>query len=557
MKKVQLGLFFGVFLILVVVRLLELGRIPPGLSNDEVNIGYEAWSISTTGRDQWNRPWPLTFEGFGNWSLPVYIYLLAPFIRVFGPSIGIVRILSVFAGIVMSVAAYGIVRILRGSFTHSLLAAVFVGLTPWTIGITRTATEAPLAMAFFMIGVFFFLSLKQHQGNLIISAIFLVLSLWTYYGMWGFIPIWLFFSILGDRTQLLKLRKPILTAAGSVIGIGVSLILLISWSQRGNARLHQVSFLRDPAIVGVLNSKRGSCQTVYPVVVCRILFNRPVLYLSTFAVNYVSHFSFKEWFLTNSSKGILPDGGYFLLAQGPLLFFGVITLLVKGSPQQRRVFFIWILAAPIAASLTGPGNFARSFTIAPLVSIICAYGFLSFPALLRLFLGPLLFFSWVSFFVLYTSHFPIFHSPFTHYEYKPLVEALGTASDVPIYLSSRVRDTKQYLFYLWYAQIQPREFQHVLPVDRVIDQDGWIWVKRVGNWNFVKSLPSIDDVPNAAVLIGSTKEEIQPFMKQLEQCKGVDITPLSTIEFLNGDPAFTIITVSKKEVLGCPTQQLQ
>ena len=150
------------FLLLVVgiFHFYQLGSIPPGISNDEANIGYEAWSIASTGRDQWGNLLPLTFRGFGNWSLPVYIYLLAPFVKIFGPEIWSVRLLGLISGSLLCWSAYLLVKKLSGSKNMAITAAVMVGITPWIFGLTRPASEVPLAMVFFMSCIYLVLEKK-------------------------------------------------------------------------------------------------------------------------------------------------------------------------------------------------------------------------------------------------------------------------------------------------------------------------------------------------------------------------------------------------------------
>jgi len=86
---------------LSLIHLVGLSNIPPGLSNDEANIGYEAWSIATTGKDQWGNFFPIVFQGFGNWSLPVYIYLTVPFVWILGPTVPAVRAVSALSFLVL------------------------------------------------------------------------------------------------------------------------------------------------------------------------------------------------------------------------------------------------------------------------------------------------------------------------------------------------------------------------------------------------------------------------------------------------------------------------
>ena len=55
-----------------VIRIWQLGAMPTFIS-DEASIGYNAYSILKTGRDEWNNLLPLSFKSFGEYKLPLYI----------------------------------------------------------------------------------------------------------------------------------------------------------------------------------------------------------------------------------------------------------------------------------------------------------------------------------------------------------------------------------------------------------------------------------------------------------------------------------------------------
>src|SRR5689334_25153800 len=71
-----------ILLILVVflaaiLRFWHLTLVPPALNSDEVAIGYNAYSILKTGKDEYNIPHPLTFRSFDDYKMPVYVYMVA------------------------------------------------------------------------------------------------------------------------------------------------------------------------------------------------------------------------------------------------------------------------------------------------------------------------------------------------------------------------------------------------------------------------------------------------------------------------------------------------
>jgi 4-amino-4-deoxy-L-arabinose transferase-like glycosyltransferase len=533
-----------IFFILTIIFLLHFYRlrdIPPGLNNDEANIGYEAWSIATTGKDQWGNSFPIVFQGFGNWSLPVYIYLTAPFVWILGPTVPAVRAVSALSFLALVLLVYATVKKLRPQIAFP--AAVMTAVTPWIYGLTRIATEVPLAMAFFLTAIYFFLESRKHRQGIIASVAFLMLSIFTYYGMWVFSGLFFVFLAFFNRNFAWgKKYLAVLLIMGAVFAI---LIIKISLVQGGNARLNQVNITNNVALVGQLNTERGACNDKFSLLICRFFFNKPILFTKEFTANYLSHFSIREWFITGSNKGILPPGGHFLIVQAPLLILGLWVLLTKGTEAEKMIFLPWLVLSPLADSLTGPGNFARAFTLAPIVSIITAYSFLTIPKKLFLAVWGVIGLSWIGFQLIFNSYFPVFHSLYTHYEYQPLMQELN-GEKLPIYLSSRFRDTKQYIFYLFYNRTPPIDFQQRLNVVKEADSGGWVWVKQIGNWNFVKSFPQVKDLPEKSILAGAAKEEIEPFINQYKYCSGIVLGSPKIIYFLNGDPAFSILPITKE-----------
>src|SRR3989344_2718177 len=106
MNRKLLLIFLVIFFIAVFLRLFNITNIPPGVNRDEASIGYTAYSLLNTGRDEYGRMFPLSFQSFGDWKLPLYIYTVVPFVSVFGLNELAVRLPSVIVGILSGVFTY-------------------------------------------------------------------------------------------------------------------------------------------------------------------------------------------------------------------------------------------------------------------------------------------------------------------------------------------------------------------------------------------------------------------------------------------------------------------
>jgi len=137
------------------LRFVSIEYAPPSLNWDEVSHGYNAYSILKTGKDEWGETFPSLFRAFGDYKLPVYIYLTALSEALFGLNSFSVRLPSVLAGVAAVVFTFLLVRRLFNKEV-ALIAALLVSIEPWTFFLSRTALEANVSITFVIAGVYFF-----------------------------------------------------------------------------------------------------------------------------------------------------------------------------------------------------------------------------------------------------------------------------------------------------------------------------------------------------------------------------------------------------------------
>jgi hypothetical protein len=115
---------------------------PPGYHRDEAALSLNAYTLSTTFRDEDGALLPLFFRSFEDYKSPLYPYLLAGVFRITGPSSEVARGLSA----VLVLAAVLLLGVLARRLTGSVLVAVSVivlaGFTPWLFELGRMAIEA-------------------------------------------------------------------------------------------------------------------------------------------------------------------------------------------------------------------------------------------------------------------------------------------------------------------------------------------------------------------------------------------------------------------------------
>src|SRR5256885_940381 len=68
----------------LLLRVVWLSSFPAGFNADEAAIGYNAYSLLQTGKDDYGTPFPLAFKSFGDFKPGLYFYFVWPFVAIFG-----------------------------------------------------------------------------------------------------------------------------------------------------------------------------------------------------------------------------------------------------------------------------------------------------------------------------------------------------------------------------------------------------------------------------------------------------------------------------------------
>jgi hypothetical protein len=83
MKKTKI-LLLGILLIASFFRLWKLDKVPVSMFGDELEVGYQAYSILKTGNDYYGDFMPLQFHSLAEYRTPLYLYTAVPTVALFG-----------------------------------------------------------------------------------------------------------------------------------------------------------------------------------------------------------------------------------------------------------------------------------------------------------------------------------------------------------------------------------------------------------------------------------------------------------------------------------------
>ena len=354
---------------------------------------------------------------------------------------------------------------------------------------SRVAQEVTVSVFVVTFGLLMLLKKKQ-----MLSGVLFGLSFYVY------TP-----NILLVPFLLLLYRKAIVKTALFALIIGLPIVVSLT---SAGARVAQVNLTNDVGVITLVNEKRGACEQAFSDTVCRVVFNKYSAFVVKFATNYFYHFSpnLLSMYGTTSQFTILPTRGLLYLFEYPILIIAVISLFLRLT--QEKIFLLgFLLFAAIPDSLTSDGNYVRYFVSYPVWPILVALGVSGFarlrPVIILGFLIGFLFFL-----VEYWSYFPYRYSAYSHYGYQELVQEIESSKAVydRILVSNRVNDNKQYIFYLFYTRYDPARFQSGWGIEKEVDDKGWVRVKRIGNIEFVPTIPSITTTVGNILLVGAPSE---------------------------------------------------
>src|SRR3990170_258331 len=156
--KASYTFLFLLLFISFFTRILFLDLIPQGMYRDEVSVGYNAYSIIKTGKDEFDRNSPFIFEALGDYKLPVIIYLTAPFVFLFGLTDFWVRFPTALIG---SLTPFALFLLAKKLFDKriAMFSAISLAISPWHILFSRLVNESVISVFTSILGIYFLILL--------------------------------------------------------------------------------------------------------------------------------------------------------------------------------------------------------------------------------------------------------------------------------------------------------------------------------------------------------------------------------------------------------------
>jgi Gpi18-like mannosyltransferase len=170
----------------VLLRILFLTRFPPGLNQDEVSAGYEAWALLNYGVDRNGLSFPLLFQSWGSGQNALYSYLCIPFVTVFGLTAFAIRLPMALCGCASLFIVWHGWKDDNGGKTNICYLIAVICFSPWAIISSRWGLESNLFPFCLLLGLYF-----AKRGKLYAAAVVFALSLYSYGTAFMVVPLFL------------------------------------------------------------------------------------------------------------------------------------------------------------------------------------------------------------------------------------------------------------------------------------------------------------------------------------------------------------------------------
>ena len=546
-KVLNIVMLAAIVILAFFLRFYRVTEVPPSLNWDEVSIGYNAYSILKTGRDEWGQKFPLHFRSYGEYKLPAQIYASIPGIAIFGLNELGVRITPVLYGTLTVLVLYFLAKELTKNKWIGLLSAFLLAISPWHIQLTRASFETSFSVLWVLLGIWLFIKGFKNSKWWIAATIPFAISIYTYNSARIITPLLVLTLLIIYRKDIWREKK---NAIISAIVFVLLLLPLAPFVLKGglSARYRLVSITDDKGLIPRIEDRRN--HSTLPEPVKRLIHNRYTYIGFYFVRNYVAHFSPSFLFIKgaghiqHSVQGI----GEMYAIQAPFVLLGLYLFIKKKYPF-RGLVFSWLLLTfvPVALTMDSIPNALRTVISAPLYQIFTAIGFWAGLSMLKskflkgsLIALSLIFLGWGftiflrQLFVVY----PVKYSREWQYGYKQIVNYMVSVQDnYDLVVFTRFYGEPS-MFTLFFSKYDPLKYQNNPNLVRY-ELNDWVWVTNFDKYYFPNMADEGTYFPQ---LVKRFKGKKVLFIGRPQDFpEGTKI--IYSVDFKNGEPDFLVTEI--------------
>jgi 4-amino-4-deoxy-L-arabinose transferase-like glycosyltransferase len=519
-----------------VLRLYQLGILPNALTWDEAALGYNAYSIIKTGRDEFGKFLPLVFKSFGDYKPGLYVYLAIPPIFIFGLTEFATRLPSALAGImsiygvfllVSEIYSSVIVSEARQSHSSSILpaslCALALALMPWHIHFSRGAWETNVFATLLLFSLYFLLVFIKSGKFLTYSLILALLTFLTYQAAKLFTPLVLVLPILIYWSDFQRHFKQYFSVKKNKAFIAFALAFFLGLTM-STMTGESANRLKRLSIFGYrpgISQELRATDNNNPVSL-GLFHNQAQFTLRLVASRYLKHLSPTVLFYEGTDvveRGHIPGMGMLLPFDVIWFALGVIFLLKSQNIRGALLIAVLLLLSPLPGSLTlSEYSTVRAFFLTIPLAIFIGLGvYYALTKAKALFVFTSI--TTVIFFV-YFLDLLFVHANFAYakeyiYGFKEAIQFVNHYPENDAVITDVFG--QPYIFYLFYSRFDPATYQKINEfqsggfdvgkvsqvgrvrfyqsgLSEVQNQSGTIFVGTIGNFpeTFDFTLPTID-----------------------------------------------------------------
>lgn len=503
-KNIILITLFLIIALGLLVRVWGLTVAPNGLSVNEASIGYNAYSILKTGKDETGIFLPLKFESLGDYKLPLSIYLTVSSIGIFGLNEWGVRILGVIVGCLSIALIYLVALKLFGSKWVALISSFLLSLSPWFIQTSRTDISVTLAITLILAQILIFKS--QIKKRIVYLLVLETLLLLTHPAAFVFSLILFIYYIF--RLSTGKSRWIYLFAFSLIF-----LILGFVYLKTLKVFYLQDAFFNEIGFKNQINYFRGLSDANY-FFIGKLAQNRLTVFIEQLIINYIKPFDFYYLFSKADFKetNLVYNFGKFYSIELIFFLIGIYQIIKKNV--NLMILSLLILLAPLPGLLDLNTNFGQTFFFFMIpFYLVTAYGAVFIferikSMFLKVSLGGfsliVLILSSTTFLHYYINHYPIESAKEWGLGYKQISELIPKYYNEydQIVISDSI-STTPYIYTLFYEKVDP-SFYHSLSKDR--GGSKFISTSKFSKYNFRFINWEEDQNLKQMLLVGFNKE---------------------------------------------------
>lgn len=368
----------AILLLAAFLRLWNLGLVPSGITNDEASSIYNGYSIMKTGKDITGTYLPLTTQIDNSFS-PVPLYVIAPFVGLFGLSAFAGRLPFALAGILMVFFLYKIVLLLFKNNTLALMSACVLAISPWHIHMSRIAYEPTLAL-FFMLATLYSIIRYNKSNQLLLSLVPFTLSFYSYHATKLFLVLWYPATLYFICKLYPKInRKSVLYCILGYILILASFFIFMKTQTIDRKKIFIWNDM--PQLSRLVDWERGTNlapRWIQP------LFNNKITAMFRIArENYLEASSPQFLFLYGETSGLAQIygtswRGMMYIIELPFVLLGLYYLF-RNHRLKGHYILICLILSPLPATFTSDRSYgARAIMMLPFLSVIAGLGIYMF-----------------------------------------------------------------------------------------------------------------------------------------------------------------------------------